>query len=224
MLGTAVNVAAVLLGGVIGLLIKKGLPKRLETALMTALGLCTMYIGISGLSEGKNTLVLILSMVIGTLIGEAIDLDRQVCRLGDYIQSKFKNKGGSVAEGFVSASLLFCVGAMSIVGSLESGLCGNHEILFAKSTLDFVAAILFASSFGIGVLFSAAFVLAYQGSLTLLAQWISPLLSDAATAEMSCVGSLILIALALNMIGLSKFKVMNFVPAIFIPMVLCIFM
>lgn len=224
MLGTAVNVVAVLLGGTIGLLIKKGLPKRLETALMTALGLCTMYIGISGLSEGKNTLVLILSMVIGTLIGEVIDLDRRIGKLGDYIQSKFKNGGGSVAEGFVSASLLFCVGAMSIVGSLESGLHGNHEILFAKSTLDFVAAILFASSFGIGVLISAGFVLAYQGSLTLLAQWISPLLSEAATAEMSCVGSLILIALALNMIGLSKFKVMNFVPAIFIPMLLCIFM
>lgn len=224
MLGTAVNVVAVLLGGTIGLLIKKGLPKRLETALMTALGLCTMYIGISGLSEGKNTLVLILSMVIGTLIGEVIDLDRRIGKLGDYIQSKFKNGGGSVAEGFVSASLLFCVGAMSIVGSLESGIHGNHEILFAKSTLDFVAAILFASSFGIGVLISAGFVLAYQGSLTLLAQWISPLLSEAAKAEMSCVGSLILIALALNMIGLSKFKVMNFVPAIFIPMFLCIFM
>ncbi|MGN1092506.1 MAG: DUF554 family protein, partial [Monoglobaceae bacterium] len=119
--------------------------------------------------------------------------------------------------------LLFCVGAMSIVGSLESGISGNHEILFAKSTLDFVAAILFVSSLGVGVLFSAAFVLVYQGSITLLAQWVAPVLSDAAVAEMSCVGSLILIALALNMIGLSKYKVMNFVPAIFMPILLCLF-
>lgn len=230
MLGTIVNVIAVLIGGSIGLLLKKGLPKRLEKSLMTALGLCTAYLGISGLSDGENTLILILSMVIGTLIGELIDLDDKVNRLGNFVQDKFKKltpQDGSspgIAEGFVTASLLFCVGAMTIVGSLQSGLTGNHETLFAKSMLDFVAAILFASSLGVGVLFSAAFVLVYQGGITLLAGLVAPLLSDAAVAEMSCVGSLILIALALNMMGISKFKVMNFVPAIFIPMILCTFM
>lgn len=225
MLGTIVNVIAVLAGGLIGLLVKKGLPQRLEKGLMTALGFCTMYIGISGLSDGKLTLVLILSMVFGTIIGELIDLDKQINRLGEFVRDKVSGKDtkSNIAEGFVSASLLFCAGAMSIVGSLESGISGNHENLFAKSTLDFVAAILFASSLGVGVLFSAVFVLVYQGSITLLAQWISPLLSDAAVAEMSCVGSLILIALALNMIGLSKYKVMNFVPAIFMPILLCLF-
>ena len=226
MLGTIVNVFAVLAGGTIGLLLKFGIPEKLEKSLMTALGLCTMFIGISGLSEGKNTLVLILSMVIGTLIGELLDLDKQINRPGEYIQEKFRRLSGkgSIAEGFVTASLLFCVGAMTIVGSMQSGLTGNHETLFAKSALDFVAAILFASSLGIGVLFSAAFVLVYQGGITLLAGFAAPLLSEAAIAEMSCVGSLILIALAFNMIGLSKFKVMNFVPAIFLPMILCIFM
>lgn len=227
MLGTIVNVMAVLIGGSIGLLLKRAMPKRLEKALMTALGLCTIYIGISGLSEGNNTLILILSMVIGTFIGELSDLDLRINRLGSFIQEKFRGVGGkdvSIAEGFVSASLLFCVGAMTIVGSLQSGLTGNHETLFAKSMLDFVAAILFSSSLGIGVLFSAAFVLVYQGGITLLAQWAAPLLSDAAVAEMSCVGALILIALGLNMMGLSKFKVMNFVPAIFIPIILCLFM
>lgn len=225
MLGTIVNVIAVLAGGLIGLLVKKGLPQRLEKGLMTALGFCTMYIGISGLSDGTLTLVLILSMVFGTIIGELIDLDKQINRLGEFVRDKVSGKDtkSNIAEGFVSASLLFCVGAMSIVGSLESGISGNHEILFAKSTLDFVAAILFASSLGVGVLFSAAFVLVYQGSITLLAQWVAPVLSDAAVAEMSCVGSLILIALALNMIGLSKYKVMNFVPAIFMPILLCLF-
>lgn len=230
MLGTIVNVIAVLVGGTIGLLLKKGLPKRLEKSLMTALGLCTIYLGITGLADGKNTLVLILSMVIGTLIGELLDLDDKINRLGEFIQEKFRSLSQSdgttpgIAEGFVTASLLFCVGAMTIVGSLQSGLTGNHETLFAKSTLDFVAAILFASSLGIGVLFSAAFVLVYQGGITLLAGLAAPLLSEAAIAEMSCVGALILIALGLNMIGLSKFKVMNFVPAIFIPIILCIFM
>ncbi len=226
MLGTLVNVIAVIIGGIIGLLLKKGLPKRLERSLMTALGLCTVYLGISGLSEGENTLVLILSMVAGTLIGELLDLDKRINDLGQLIQEKFRSLsgGGSIAEGFVSASLLFCVGAMAIVGSMQSGLTGNHETLFAKSTLDFVAAILFASSLGIGVLFSAAFVLVYQGGITLLAQLAEPLLSGAAIAEMSCVGALILIALGLNMIGLSKFKVMNFVPAIFLPILFCTFM
>lgn len=226
MLGTIVNVIAVLLGGAIGLLLKKGLPQKLEKALMTALGLCTMYIGLTGLSEGKDTLVLILSMVLGTLIGELLDLDKRINVLGERIQEKFKKLpgGNRIAEGFVTASLLFCVGAMAIVGSMQSGLMGNHETLFAKSTLDFVAAILFASSLGIGVLFSAGFVFVYQGGITLLAMWAAPLLSDAAIAEMSCVGSLILIALALNMIGLSKFKVMNFVPAIFLPILFYAFM
>lgn len=226
MLGTIVNVIAVLVGGTIGLLLKKGLPKRLEKSLMTALGLCTVYLGISGLSQGKNTLILILSMVLGTLIGELVDLDKRINNLGEYIQEKFRrlSGGSSIAEGFVTASLLFCVGAMAIVGSMQSGLTGNHETLFAKSTLDFVAAILFASSLGIGVLFSAAFVFAYQGGITILSHLAAPLLSNAAVAEMSCVGSLILIALGLNMIGLSKFKVMNFVPAIFLPIIFCTFM
>ncbi len=226
MLGTIVNVIAVLVGGAIGLLLKKGLPKRLEKSLMTALGLCTVYLGISGLSEGDNTLILILSMVFGTLIGELCDLDRRINNLGEYIQEKFRrlSGGSNIAEGFVTASLLFCVGAMAIVGSMQSGLTGNHETLFAKSTLDFVAAILFASSLGIGVLFSAAFVFVYQGGITVLSQLSAPLLSTAAIAEMSCVGSLILIALGLNMMGISRFKVMNFVPAIFLPIIFCIFM
>ncbi len=226
MLGTIVNVLAVIAGGATGLLLKKGLPERLEKSLMTALGLCTMYIGITGLKGSSNTLVLILSMVIGTLIGEIIDIDKRINILGEKIQERFRKLagGGNIAEGFVTASLLFCVGAMAIVGAMQSGLTGNHETLFAKSTLDFVAAILFASSLGIGVLFSAGFVFVYQGGITLLAIMAAPLLSDVAIAEMSCVGSLILIALALNMIGLSKFKVMNFVPAIFLPILFYAFM
>ncbi len=226
MLGTLVNTAAVVLGGAIGLLLKKGLPKRLSDAAFKALGLCTLFIGISGSLKGQNTLILILSMVAGTLIGEGLDLDKRIGALGSWVEGKFQRKGGdsSIAEGFVTASLLFCVGAMAIVGALQSGLLGNHEMLFTKSLLDFVAAILFASSLGVGVICSAAFVLVYQGSIALLAAWVAPLLSDTVVAEMTCVGSVIIIGLGLNMIGVAKFKVMNFVPAIFFPILLCLFL
>lgn len=225
MLGTIVNVIAVLVGGSIGLLLKKGISKNLSDAIMKALGLCTLLIGITGL-QTKNTLIIILSMVIGTLIGELLKLDDRLRHLGERLETKFQKDGDqiSVAEGFVSASLLFCVGAMTIVGSLQSGLSGNHEMLFTKSMLDFVAAILFASSFGFGVLFSSLFVLVYQGGITLLAQWVAPFLSDTVIGEMSCVGCLIIVGLALNMLGITKLKVMNFVPAIFLPILLCLFL
>jgi len=250
MLGTLANAAAIVLGGAIGLLLKKGLPKKMADTLMIGLGLCTLYIGISGCLEGENTLVLIVSMVIGTIIGEAFDLDDKINKLGNFLEKKFGGKksdvtetveaesleGGiadtpnveaaqaqrvSLAEGFVTSSLLFCVGAMAIVGSLQSGLTGNHETLYAKSMLDFVAAIIFASTLGAGVMLSASLLFVYQGSITLLAQFIEPFLTDPVIAEMNCVGNVIIIGLAMNMLGISKFKVMNFVPAIFLPILLC---
>jgi len=195
--------------------------------MMKGLGLCTLYLGISGSLEGQNSLILIISMVVGALIGEGIDLDAKLNHFGSWIESKFKSKDGekvSIAEGFVSASLLFCVGAMTIVGSLQSGLQGNHEMLFNKSMLDFVAAIIFASTMGVGVMLSAAFVFVYQGAITLAAQWLAPFLTDTIIAEMTCVGSVIIIGLAFNMLGITKLKVMNYVPAIFIPIILCRFM
>lgn len=234
MLGTIVNTAAVIAGSLLGMLItaltktfQLNVSERFSKRIMQALGLCTLYIGISGALAGENTLILILSMVIGTLIGEALDLDEKINRLGDYLEKRFQGTGKDgkkeIAEGFVSASLLFCVGAMTIVGSLQSGLTGNHETLFAKSMLDFVAAIVFTSSLGIGVIFSAAFVFIYQGAITVLAQWISPFLTDTVIQEMSCAGYVIILALGLNMLGISKFKVMNFVPAIFLPILFCQF-
>ncbi len=227
MLGTIVNTIAVIIGASIGLLLKKGLPENLEDTMMKGLGLCTLFLGIRGSLEGNNSLILIISMVVGALIGEGIDLDEKLNRFGKWLENKFKSKDGdkvSIAEGFVSASLLFCVGAMTVVGSLQSGLMGNHEMLFNKSMLDFVAAIIFASSMGIGVLFSAAFVLVYQGAITLAAQWVAPFLTDTIIAEMTCVGSVIIIGIGLNLLGITKLKVMNYVPAIFIPILLCQFM
>lgn len=231
MLGTIVNSAAVIAGAVIGLLLKRGLPERMSDTLTKGMGLCTLFLGISGSLKGENSLILIISMVVGILIGEGIDLEEKLNRLGRWVEQKIQAMAGekakgklSVAEGFVSASLLFCVGAMAVLGSLQSGLSGDYEILFNKAVLDFVMAIVFATTLGIGVALSAVSVFVYQGAITLLAQWMAPLLTDRVIGEMTCVGSVIIIGLGLNMIGATRLRVMNFVPAVFLPIVLCCFL
>ncbi len=224
MLGTIVNTASVIVGSLLGLLLKKGLPERISDIITKGLGLCVLYIGISGSLKGSNQLIAILSMVVGGVIGQLLDLDARLNGLGAAIGDRLKKNGaGSVAEGFAAASLLFCVGSMTVVGSLQSGLMGNNEMLYTKSMLDFISSIILASALGVGVLLSAAFVFAFQGAITLLARWAAPLLSDYAVAEMTCVGSLLIIALGLNMLGISKLKAMNLLPAIFVPLILCIF-
>ncbi len=221
--GTLVNTATVILGSLIGLLLGKGLPERLSRSLMLALGFCTAYIGITGCLEGKNTLVIILSLVLGTLIGEGCDLDRRLNAFGSWVEHKLTrgNKQMPLAEGLVNASLLFCVGAMTIVGSLNSGLVGDHTMLFAKACLDLISSMVFASTMGIGVALAAGVVLVLQGSIALLANLIAPLLGDAVIADMTCVGSILIIGLSLNLLGITKFKMMHFVPAIFLPVLLC---
>ena len=168
-------------------------------------------------------------MVLGALIGELLDLDKRMRSLGDWVQKRTEHlvtNGGqaSISEGFVTASLLFCVGAMAIVGALQDGLTGDHSRLFAKSLLDVISSIVFGASLGLGVAFSAVAILLYQGSISLLASFLQPYLGDAVIAEMTCVGSLLIVALSLNMLGLTKIKVMNLVPAIFLPILLCLVM
>lgn len=168
----------------------------------------------------------ILSMVLGAILGEILDLDRRMQSLGEWVQKKTERLalgGGktSISEGFVTASLLFCVGAMAIVGALQDGLTGDHSTLFAKSLLDGISSVVFAASLGVGVMFSAAAILIYQGLIAVAASFLSPFLGDAVIAEMTCVGSLLIVALSLNMLNLTKIKVMNLVPAIFLPILLC---
>lgn len=226
MLGTVVNTIAVLVGASIGLLIKKGIPKRIGDSLMKALGLCTIYIGISGAFKGENTLVMIISMVLGTLIGEAVDIDKHVNSGVRKLENKFsKGKGeNTIAQGFITASLLFCIGSMTIVGAMNAGLLGDNTMLYTKSTLDFCSSIIFGSTLGIGVLFAGGFVLVYQGGLTLLAIAAAPLLSTTVINEMTCVGSLVIIGTGLNLLGITKLKLMNYIPAMFLPILLCLFM
>jgi uncharacterized membrane protein YqgA involved in biofilm formation len=222
MIGVMVNVLTVLIGSVAGLLLKRGIPERVTESLMTGIGLCTIFIGVSGALQGENTLILILSMAIGTVIGTLLDIDGALNRLASYVEHRFRQENGKVtlAEGFVTASLLFCVGAMTIVGSLQAGLTGDMEMLYTKATLDLISSCVLAASLGVGVLASAFFVLAFQGGLVALSMVLGSFLSDFAIAELVCAGSVMITALGLNLIGVTKIKVANLLPAlIFVPFV-----
>ena len=229
LVGTLVNTATVIAGSLIGMLLGNILPERLRDTVMKGLGLCTIFIGITGMMGGSNSLITIISIAVGAIIGELCDLDGHLNHFAEGLEKKFqKNKSGgpSLAEGFVTASLVFCVGAMTIVGALNDGLTGNHEMLFTKATLDFVSSMIFASSLGIGVLLAASAVFVIEGGIACLASLVAPLLQqNAATIpEMAIVGSVLIVGLGLNLIGVTKLKVMNYVPAIFLPILLCMFM
>jgi uncharacterized membrane protein YqgA involved in biofilm formation len=227
MFGVLVNVATVLIGSTVGLLFRKMIPQNATDFVMKGIGLCTIYIGIDGALGGTNPLIAIISMAVGALIGALADLDKHLNHFAGKLEDRFKNKDGSgpsIAEGFVTASLVFCVGAMTIVGSLQSGLTGDHSMLITKATLDLVSSLIFAASLGIGVMLAAAFVLVFQGSIVLIAQAAAPFLTDYVIGEMTCVGSILIMALGMNIIGVTNFKVMNYLPAIFIPILLCTFM
>jgi uncharacterized protein len=224
MIGVLVNTATVLIGSLIGLIFKKGIPQKLTDAVMLGIGLCTLYIGISGALKGENTLILIGSIVLGAIIGTAVDIDKRLNALGTLIGKRFEKESGgsvSVAEGFVTASLLFCIGAMTIVGSLTAGLTGDNKMIFTKSLLDLISAAILSVSLGIGVIFSAVFVFVFQGVLVLLAQYLAPVLTTSAINEITCAGSLIIIAMGLNLIGVTKIKVANYLPAILIAPLIC---
>lgn len=225
MIGVLVNVATVILGSLIGLLVKKGIPERVSDAVMKGIGMCNICMGVVGVMDGNNILVLIASVVIGAIIGTLLDIDGKINRLGDIVSSRFSTGGGgSIAQGFVTASLVFCIGAMTIVGSLNSGLKGDHEMIFTKSFLDLISSSMLAASLGIGVLFAALFVLVFQGGLVLLAQYVAPLLTEVAIAEMTCCGSMLILVLGLNLMGISKIKIADYLPAIFIAPVICLFL
>ena len=215
MLGVIVNTVAVLLGGAIGFLMKKGFPKKTADAILFGIGMCTVYIGLSGMFDGKNPLILILSIASGAAIGTPLDLDGRIHRLATSMEQKFRRteEGGSLAEGFVSGSLLFCVGAMTIVGSLNAGF-GDHTMLFTKSMLDFVSAMMLAATLGIGVMLSSVTVLVIQGAIALCAVFLKPYMTAGLIGELTCVGSLMVMVIGLNMAGVTKVKVADFLPAL----------
>ncbi len=223
MLGVLANVAAVIVGSLIGILCKKGIPEKVSTVIMSGMGLCVAYIGIDGALEGSNTIVLVIAIALGALIGSLVDIDGALKKLGDWLTEKCKTSGGkfsNIGEGFVGSTLLFCVGAMMVVGSLEAGISGDNTTLYTKALIDMISSIVLSVTMGIGVMFSAVAVFILQGGIVLLAGVLQPLLSDVAIAEMTCAGSVIIMGLGFNMLGFTKIKVANLLPAIVIAPIL----
>jgi len=216
MIGVLVNVITVIIGSAVGLLFKKGIPERVSQAAMIGLGACTLYIGISGSLTGENVLILIASVVLGAIVGTLLNIDGAIGKLAAKVETGFKKEGQgvSIAEGLVSATLLFCVGSMTVTGSIQAGLTGDNSILITKAMLDLVSAMMLASSLGIGVLLSAGAVLVIQGGLVLFSGLIAPFMSASAIAEMTCAGSLLIVMIGTNLMGITKIKVADFLPAI----------
>ncbi|PKM86144.1 MAG: DUF554 domain-containing protein [Firmicutes bacterium HGW-Firmicutes-12] len=227
-LGTIVNVLAVIIGSFIGLIFRGGLNKRFQDILMQALGLSTMFIGMAGALEGMfkisentiettGTMVIIVSLVVGALIGELIEVEKRMEQFGEWLKKKVTLKCDSTfVEGFVTSSLIICVGAMAIIGSLQDGLRADASLLYTKSILDFVIVLISASTLGIGVMFSAIPLGIYQGLITAFAKFIQPVLTDKLIADLSFVGSVLIFAIGINLAFGKKFKVGNMLPAIIV--------
>ena len=222
MLGTVINVAAIIVGAVLGKLLGKGLPEGIKSTVLQGLGLGVLLVGATMALETNKIIIVLMSLMLGAVIGEAVGIERILDNWGQALERRVSRNGvgGPVAQGFVTASLIYCVGAMAIMGSLQSGLTGNHDILLAKSLLDGVMSVVLASTMGIGVAFSAISVFIYQGSITVLAQWVSRFMSDPVIAEMTSVGGVLIVGIGLNILEIKKVRVGNLLPAILVAFVL----
>lgn len=224
MLGTVVNVLAIVAGSLLGIVLGKGLPENIRATVMQAIGLGVLLIGGQMALATQNITIVIISLVVGGILGELIRLQQGLDNLGLYLEAKFsKEENNTFAKAFVTASLVFCVGAMAIMGALESGLTGQHQTLYAKAILDGVSAIMFSSTLGIGVAFAALPVFIYQGLITLLASWIQVFMTEAVIAEMKATGGLLIFGIGLNLLKVADIKVGNLLPAILVAALLASF-
>ena len=219
MLGTIVNSLAIIIGGIIGVLFKNFIPVKYADSINKASGLAVIAVGIQLMLKGNNMTLMIISVILGTFIGEIIRIESILNNAGDYLQKRFVKSGNDLSSGFVTCTLIFCVGSMAIVGSIQSGLVGNHEILFAKSILDGIISMTMAVTLGVGVCLSALSVFLYQGTITLLAQSLQSVLNDIVIAEMTSVGGILIMAIGLNFLEIKRIKVGNMIPAVFIPII-----
>jgi uncharacterized membrane protein YqgA involved in biofilm formation len=218
LLGTFVNCIAIIAGSLLGMLLRSGIPSQYKRTIIQALGLAVILIGLKGALQTEAILLIIFSLVIGSVLGELLRIEDRLESLGQWFETRLDRAGNGIAKGFVTASLVYCVGSMAIVGSLESGLAGNHQTLFAKSVLDGVSAIIFASSLGAGVLLSSVSVLLYQGGLTLGAAFIKQFLIPSTVSQMSAVGGLLIMAIGINLLEIQRIRVANMLPAVFMPL------
>lgn len=218
MFAVIVNTLAIVAGALIGLLIRRGISEKLSHEVLRGLGLCTMIIGVAGAIKTGNILIMIVSVGVGVAVGEALTLEDRVNSRTDAILKKFSHGGNSsgIAEAFVTSCLIMNVGAMVIVGSLEAGLREDFTMLYTKSLLDFTAGIVLAATMGVGVLGSALFTLLFQGAIVLFSSYLAPLLSDFLINELSATGSALILAIGMNMVGITKFKVINYLPALLV--------
>jgi uncharacterized membrane protein YqgA involved in biofilm formation len=224
LLGSVVNAAAIIVFGVIGSFLKKGIPKRYGDLVIAALGFFTVMLGVNFAMKLEHPLVVIFSLVIGAAIGEWIDIEKRMDNFGNKVQNRLKGFKGNFSQGFVTSSLLFCVGSMAIMGSLQSGLANNHDTLYTKAVMDGVISVVFASTLGIGVAASALPVFIYQGAITLLAAFLQPYLSTAVVVEMTAVGGILLMGVGSNILEIKKVRVGNLIPAIFLPIIIMMLM
>lgn len=226
MIGTIVNVLAIIVGSILGFLVKGKLPERFQNIVIQGISLAVLIIGLQmafSVESTKGTLVIIFSLVIGGIIGEILKIEDRLEGLGEKIQSRFGNEDGLFVQGFVQSSLIYCVGAMAIMGAIQDGLNNDPSILFTKSLLDGTASVAFSATFGIGVLFSSIPVLIYQGSITLLSSWAQKFLNQDVVAMMTATGGLLIMAIGLNMLLSAKIKIGNLLPSIFVAIVIAQF-
>lgn len=217
-LGTIINVAAILVGGFLGLIFRKGLPERISTTITHGLSLGIMMLGISMGVQTQNFLIVLISLALGAVIGEALNIEGHLNSLGGRLERKFEGgENSSFAQGFVTASLLYCTGSMAIMGAIEGGISGTYTILVTKALL---VAIIFASTMGVGVLFAAVPVLLYQGAITLAAGTIKVFLTDPMITEMNAVGGVLIMGIGINLLEIKSLRLGNLIPAIFIPILL----
>lgn len=218
--------AAILGGSMLGLVLKRGFPQRWQETILQGVGLCILVIGLQMALQSKQIILVIVSIVLGTAVGEALDIDNYLTRFGNWVEAKVarhkqsSTPAGSIGEGFIAASLIYCIGAMAIVGSIQDGLVGDHQILFAKSTLDGITAVIFTANLGIGVALSALSVFLYQGSLTILAVYMQSFMTPEIMTELTAAGGVLIMAIACNMIKIMTVRIANQIPALLVVVIL----
>jgi len=223
MIGTIVNAGAILLGGALGILLRRKMPQRLISIVMQGIGLATLLVGVQMMIVTKNVLITLFSIIIGGIVGEAINIEGRLEKFGKKLESRFGSDSGNFTKAFVTASLLFCVGPMAIIGSLADGLRGDYAVLLTKSTLDGTVSVVLASTLGIGTIFSAIPIFIYQGGITLAANSIKNFLTDLIINEVTAAGGLLIVGISINLLQIQKVKVGNLLPAIFVAAILAPF-
>ena len=214
MLGTIVNAGAVIVGSLIGLSLKSRLPERYINIFFQVIGLFTLYLGISMAMKSTHVLQLVISLISGAFIGEALHLNRGLDRIAEWAKKKFKSSHERFTEGLLTAFLLYCMGSLTILGAIQEGMTGDAHLLYVKSLMDGISSIALASGLGVGVLFSAVPLLIFQGGITLLAMWMGDFISSVIITELTATGGVLLLGLGINILGIKKINVINMLPAL----------